>query len=252
MAVFFRSEWLMRLPVDIDVSQRHRCENRSHMLVETAFRTGLPFARFPALIIFRVCSRSESGTHYLDLARVTAASGADRELYIVWERASGDGLVWAKPMHEALGVSGASSWPAWTTAQEQLKRHGARLCTPAEKRVLARPGVGATRRDVLVISISGACQWLRSVSEQTAAGQLERHQQPPPPATAQNGGRAAERDGAASLLRLHHMPAIPNTANTAQPLVSCHVVPALQADWRIAHRRVCRARSLSLSCLRVF
>jgi len=138
------------------------------------------------------CSRdAEADSHHLDHVTVTAASGADVVLFIVWERASGVGLVWGKPMHEDLGVA-AGSGPAWPTAQEQLKRLGARLCKPAEKRLLARPGVGTTRRDVLMVSINAACQWLRSVGEQTAAKQLSQRQQPlltasPASAAAQQG-----------------------------------------------------------------
>ncbi len=139
---------------------------------------------------------------------VTAASGADVVLFIVWERASGVGLVWGKPMHEDLGVAAASG-PAWPTAREQLKRLGARLCTPAEKRLLARPGVGATRRDVLMVSISAACQWLRSVGEQTAAEQLSQCQQPL--LTASPASAAAEQDEAGV-----HLDSVALTAATGE------------------------------------
>ena len=168
---------------------------------------------------------------------MTAASGEECVLSIVWQRAAGVGVVWARPMHQDLGIAAASSGPAWTTAQEQLKRLGARLCTPAERRLLARPGVGATKRDVLVVDITAACQWLRSVGEQTAAEQLSQRQQPrPQPAVALNSSSAAEQAGAAPLMRLN-MPVIPHAPTTAQPAVT-HPVPQLQADWRVASRRV--------------
>ena len=192
-------------------------------------------------LTYRFCrARNGADTHYLDRATVTAASGAERTLLIVRQRA-GAGVVWVKPMYQDLGLAARSGSPAWTTAQEQLKRLGARLCTLAEKRLLARPGVGPTKRDVLVVDISGACQWLRSVGEQAAARQLEQHQQAQPsqPAAILSSSSAAERDGAASLMPLQ-MPAIPNPHSTAQPVVG-HVVPQLQADWRVASRRGSRA-----------
>jgi len=182
------------------------------------------------------CLRDESDNHYLDRVTVTAASGAERVLVIVWERASGVGVVWAKAMHEHLGIAAASG-PAWSTTHVQLKRLGARLCTPAEKRLLAQSGVGTISRDVRVVNIDAACQWLRSVNEHTAAEQLEQHQQPQPqPAAAHHSSTAPQQAGAASVLQLH-MPAIPNAPTTTP--IAIPLVPQLQAGSTA--RRVLRA-----------
>lgn len=175
-------------------------------------------------------------THCLGSATVTAASGAECTLSIVWERASGAGMIHAKPMHQGLGVA-AGSWPSWPAAQERLKQLGARLCTAPEKRLLLTlPGGAAIRRDVLVVGLDAASQWLRTVGQQAAAEQLSR-QQPP---LEQPAARRIVSVASHQMQRAQPqaMPSIPSSPPwPASQLVVAHPVPQLQDDWRVGSRR---------------
>ena len=164
-----------------------------------------------------------------------AASGARGELPLVWQRASGSGIVWAKQMFISLGIA-ASTNQSWTAAQNRLKHLGARLCTAEEKQLLRTlPTANPYMRDTHVVDIAVACQWLRSVGEEAAAEQLSRHRQPQPAAERRIVSGADQQVQRAQPLA---MPSIPSSPPwPASQLAVTRPVPQLQDDWRIGSRR---------------
>lgn len=192
-----------------------------------------PKARSHALSRFSYCSRDQvSDSLSLDSLTVTAASGVRGELPIVWQRASGLGVVWGKQMFTNLGI-GARTRQSWSAAQNQLKHLGARLCTAEEKALLRTlPHANPYMRDTHVVEIATACQWLRSVGEMAAAEQLSQHRPPQP--------GAAGRITSSSDRQMQPTPrAVPSILNPPLPaqMVLSHPVPQLQDDWRVGSRR---------------
>ena len=133
--------------------------------------------------------------YQLDSVPLTAASGAACTVPIIWKLRSGGGVVWFRALYLSLAIQ----HPSYGWARQQLQRRGARHCTAEERQLLLTlPGLQPSARmpTTVVISISAACQWLRSVGERQAADELSQHQRPElPPAAARK--RAAQQGRAA-------------------------------------------------------
>ena len=124
--------------------------------------------------VFAVCRHGADEGYHLDSVLLAAAPTVCT-VPVIWQRASGSGIVWVKAMYEGLGVRS----PTLLEAQQQLKTLGARLCTVPEKQLLLTlPGVHPSVTDIRVIDVDSASQWLRMVGQPEAASQLSRHRQP--------------------------------------------------------------------------